>query len=60
MQAGVEGLVHISEIANHRIYHPQEILSEGEEVTVRVLDVDLERRRISLSVKQAGGWEPED
>jgi len=48
---GVEGLIHISELAPHRIFHPQEVVAVDEEVTVRILDVDLGRRRISLSLK---------
>ncbi len=54
---GVEGLIHISELANRRVIHPREVLNEDEEVTVRVLDVDLDRRRISLSRKQASDYE---
>ncbi|MCA0990801.1 30S ribosomal protein S1 [Pseudalkalibacillus hwajinpoensis] len=48
---GVEGLVHISEISNKHIGTPQEVLSEGETVRVKVLDVNLEEKRISLSIK---------
>ena len=54
---GIEGLIHISELANHRIIHPREVLNEDEEITVRILDVDLDRRRISLSRKQAGDFD---
>ncbi len=50
---GVEGLVHVSELASRRLMHPREAVSEGDEITVRILDVDLQRRRISLSRKQA-------
>ena len=57
LQPGVEGLIHISELANRRIIHPREILNEDEEINVRVLDVDLDRRRISLSRKQASDYE---
>ncbi|TLS35938.1 30S ribosomal protein S1 [Pseudalkalibacillus caeni] len=48
---GVEGLVHISEISNKHIGTPQEVLSEGETVQVKVLDVNLNEKRISLSMK---------
>ncbi|MFH1844306.1 MAG: S1 RNA-binding domain-containing protein [bacterium] len=51
LHPGVEGLIHISELAPHRIFHPQEVVAVDEEVTVRILDVDLNRRRISLSLK---------
>ncbi len=49
---GIEGLVHISELANRRIIHPREVLNEDEEIEVRILDVDVDRRRISLSRRQ--------
>jgi len=54
---GVEGLVHVSELASRRLVHPREVVSEGDEITVRILDVDLQRRRISLSRKQAGDYQ---
>jgi small subunit ribosomal protein S1 len=60
LQPGVEGLVHISELAPHRIYHPQEVVEVDEEVTVRILDVDLDRRRISLSLKETRSSLAED
>ncbi|HHX45660.1 MAG TPA: S1 RNA-binding domain-containing protein [Chloroflexi bacterium] len=49
---GVDGLVHISEIAHHHVTHPSEVLSVGDEVDVFVLGVDQERERISLSRKR--------
>ncbi|OYD09735.1 30S ribosomal protein S1 [Paludifilum halophilum] len=56
---GVDGLVHVSELAWHRVEHPSEALSEGEEVQVKVLKVDKENERISLSIKetQPGPWD---
>ena len=59
LQPGVEGLIHISELANRRIIHPREVLNEDEEINIRILDVDLDRRRISLSLKQASDYEGE-
>ncbi|MCP4292907.1 MAG: S1 RNA-binding domain-containing protein [bacterium] len=56
---GIEGLIHISELANRRIIHPREVLNEDEKIMVRVLDVDLERRRISLSRRQASDYDGE-
>lgn len=50
---GVDGLVHISELAWKRIKHPSEVVRVGEDVDVRVLGVDRNRERISLSLKQA-------
>ncbi len=49
---GVEGLVHISEISNKRIHHPKEILKEGQEAEVKILEINKEIRRISLSIKE--------
>ena len=53
---GVEGLAHISELSDRRLLHPREVVSEGDELTVRIIDVDLNRRRISLSRRQAGDY----
>lgn len=50
---GIEGLVHISELARRHVDVPDQIVTVGEEVMVKVIDIDLERRRISLSLKQA-------
>lgn len=50
---GIEGLIHISELANHRVNHPKEIVHEGDEVEVRVIRIDSERRRVGLSMRQA-------
>ncbi|MGN1075891.1 MAG: S1 RNA-binding domain-containing protein, partial [Candidatus Enteromonas sp.] len=47
-----DGLVHISEIANRYIRHPSEALSMGQIVKVKVIALDLPRKRISLSIKQ--------
>ncbi len=57
IQPGVEGLIHISELANRRLLHPREVVGEGDVIAVRVLDVDLQRRRISLSRKQASDYD---
>jgi small subunit ribosomal protein S1 len=51
---GVEGLVHISELADHHVETPGEIVSPDEEVRVKILEIDEERRRISLSIKRVG------
>ena len=50
---GVEGLVHISELAEHHVETPGEVVTPGEPKWVRVLEIDEERRRISLSIKRA-------
>jgi small subunit ribosomal protein S1 len=52
---GVEGLVHISELAQHHVENPREIVEPGDTVKVKVLEIDSERRRLSLSVKRVEG-----
>ena len=49
---GVEGLVHISELAPHHVENPREIVSPDDDVKVKILEIDSERRRLSLSVKR--------
>jgi len=53
LTAGVEGLVHISELSDKRVRSVGDVLSEGQTVKAKVLSVDEEKRRISLSIKQA-------
>ena len=48
---GVDGLIHISQIANKRIGKPEDVLAEGQEVQVKITDVDAETKRISLSIR---------
>lgn len=50
--SGVEGLVHISQIANRHIGTPDEVLKEGEEVTVKILDINPSEERMSLSIRE--------
>ena len=50
---GIEGLVHISELAERHVEIPEQVVNVGDELLVKVIDIDLERRRISLSLKQA-------
>src|SRR5688500_12389123 len=56
---GVDGLVHVSELSWKHIDHPSEVVEVGQEVTVEVLDVDLDRERVSLSLKatQEDPWQ---
>src|SRR5207302_851741 len=49
---GVEGLVHISELASHHVESPREIVHPGDEIRVKILEIDSERRRLSLSAKR--------
>jgi small subunit ribosomal protein S1 len=53
VEEGIEGLVHISELAERHVEIPEQVVQVGGEVMVKVIDIDLERRRISLSLKQA-------
>ena len=56
---GVDGLVHVSEISHDRVKNPADVLSKGEKVNVKILALDTERGRISLSIKatQPGPWD---
>jgi small subunit ribosomal protein S1 len=54
---GVEGLVHISELAQHHVESPAEVVRPGDELEVKILEVDDSRRRLSLSVKRVEGQE---
>jgi small subunit ribosomal protein S1 len=49
---GVEGLVHISELAQHHVENPREIVTQGEMVQAKIIEMDAERRRLSLSLKR--------
>ena len=49
---GVEGLVHISELAQHHVENPREVVAQGQAVQVKIIEMDAERRRLSLSLKR--------
>jgi ribosomal protein S1 len=53
--SGTEGLIHISEMADHRIKSPKDVVKEQQVVTVKVISIDVATRRIGLSLKQAVG-----
>ena len=53
VEDGIEGLVHISELAQRHIDLPEQVVKVGDDAFVKVIDIDLDRRRISLSLKQA-------
>src|SRR4249920_522535 len=53
VEEGIEGLVHISELAERHVEIPEQVVQLGDSIFVKVIDIDLERRRISLSLKQA-------
>ncbi len=52
---GIEGLVHISELSEEHVESPEQVISVGDPVRARVIEVDVPRRRVSLSMKQVGG-----
>lgn len=56
---GIDGLVHISQLAHHRVETPSEVVNEGDKINVKILSIDLENSRISLSIKDtlAGPWD---
>lgn len=53
VETGLEGLVHISEISEERVVRPSDVLNIGDKVRVKILDIDVEGKRISLSIKEA-------
>jgi small subunit ribosomal protein S1 len=53
LEPGLEGLVHVSELANNRVRTPGDVVKPGQQVKVRVLEIDKDARRISLSIKRA-------
>jgi small subunit ribosomal protein S1 len=55
---GVEGLVHISELAQHHVENPREVVAQGDSVQAKIIEVDPERRRLSLSLKRVEGEGP--
>src|SRR5437016_9642880 len=56
---GIEGLVHISELSNEHVDSPEQVVQVGDQVRVKVVDVDVSRRRISLSIKRVSEEERE-
>ncbi len=55
LRPGIEGLIHISELSNRHVEQPDEVLEVNQEIEVKIIDIDIDRRRISLSLRQAGG-----
>ncbi len=62
IEGGIEGLIHISELSPQMIKHPREVVSEGDDLKLRILRIEPERRRLGLSLKQArdDAYEPTD
>ena len=48
---GVDGLIHISQIADHRIEKPGDVLAEGQTVEAKITDIDMENKKVSLSIR---------
>ncbi|MCI9352590.1 MAG: S1 RNA-binding domain-containing protein, partial [Lawsonibacter sp.] len=48
---GVDGLIHISQLADHRVEKPGDVVAEGDKVDVKITDVDMENKKISLSIR---------
>src|SRR5881392_710153 len=55
---GVEGLIHISELAEHHVENPREVVQQGEPVNVKIIEIDPDRRRLSLSLRRVEAEEP--
>jgi small subunit ribosomal protein S1 len=55
---GVEGLVHISELAQHHVENPREVVAQGQAVNVKIIEIDGDRRRLSLSLKRVEPTDP--
>jgi small subunit ribosomal protein S1 len=53
LEPGIDGLVHVSEIANHRVNRPGDVIKEGQDVQVKILNIDKDNRRIGLTIKGA-------
>src|SRR5439155_7775408 len=53
LEDGIEGLIHVSELAEGRVTHPRNVVQEGWELTLRVIRIDPQRRRMGLSLKRA-------
>jgi small subunit ribosomal protein S1 len=53
IEDGIEGLIHVSELSDERVNHPREVVQEGQEVQVRIIRIDPQRRRMALSLRRA-------
>jgi len=51
IEPGIEGLVHVSELRDERVENPHDVVKEGEEIEIKVIDMDLQERKVALSVK---------
>ena len=53
IEDGIEGLIHVSELADERVTHPKQVVSEGQELLLRIIRIDPQRRRMGLSLRRA-------
>ncbi|MGB0388413.1 MAG: 30S ribosomal protein S1 [Ardenticatenaceae bacterium] len=53
MEPGIEGLIHISELSNEKVSHPREVIHRGQRMSLRIISIDIDQKRIGLSVKRA-------
>lgn len=60
LEEGVEGMVHISELSEERIMHPEQVVKVGDKIKVEITNIDMRERKISLSVKGVGRREERD
>ncbi len=60
LEEGIEGLVHISQISDKRIAKPEEVLELGQKVDAKIIEIDTEKRKMELSIKEITGVKPED
>ncbi|MBA3533670.1 MAG: S1 RNA-binding domain-containing protein [Ardenticatenales bacterium] len=60
IEAGIEGLIHISELSEDKVEHPREVVHRGQRMTLRIISIDSERQRIGLSLKRAPQPLPEE
>jgi small subunit ribosomal protein S1 len=56
LEPGLEGLIHVSKLSHYHVAHPEAVVSQDDEVMVRILSIDPERRRISLSLRDVPQW----
>jgi small subunit ribosomal protein S1 len=56
--SGVEGLIHISELAEHHVENPREVVNQGQDVQVKIVEIDPDRRRLSLSLRRVEDGDP--
>ena len=59
IEDGIEGLIHVSELVDDRVSHPKQVVSEGDDLLLRIIRIDPQRRRMGLSLRRARHADPE-